>query len=64
MKGRVKWWNSEYGYGFIECKDDEEIFVYLEKEDKTIYHLKENEEIEFTLHQKTNGLFLKILKAE
>lgn len=28
MKGRVKWFNNEKGYGFIEYTDKEDIFVH------------------------------------
>lgn len=64
MKGRVKWWCNERGYGFIEDEEQENYFVHLEGEDKDTYLLKENEEIEFTLQQKSSGLFLKLQKAK
>lgn len=57
MKGRVKWWSSERGYGFIEY-DNNNIFVHVESFDKNI--IKENQEIEFTIEEKENGRFLKL----
>ena len=34
MKGRVKWWSEEQGYGFIEYNDNENVFAHVESEDK------------------------------
>ena len=28
MRGRVKWFNNEKGYGFIDYKENEDIFVH------------------------------------
>ena len=64
MKGRVKWWCNEKGYGFVENCNNESYFVHLYKDDKDTYHFKENEEIEFSLQQKSEGLFLKLEKVK
>ena len=60
MKGRVKWWCNERGYGFIEY-DDNNIFVHVESTDK--YLIKENQYIEFTIEEKESGKFLKLLNS-
>ena len=62
MKGRVKWWSEEQGYGFIEYNDNENIFAHVESVDKNNYKIIEDQEIEFILEEKENGTFLKLLK--
>lgn len=62
MKGRVKWWSEEQGYGFIEYNDNENIFAHVESVDKNNYKISEDQEIEFILEEKENGTFLKLLK--
>lgn len=49
MKGRVKWWNTSGGYGFIELNSEDSIFISLTKEDKKEITIKENQEIEFEI---------------
>ena len=61
MKGRVKWWSEEQGYGFIEYNDTENIFAHVESVDKNNYRIIEDQEIEFILEEKENGTFLKLL---
>ena len=63
MKGRVKWWSEEQGYGFIEYNDNENVFAHVESEDKNSYRIIEDQEIEFILEEKENGTFLKILQT-
>lgn len=63
MKGRVKWWSEEQGYGFIEYNDNENVFAHVESVDKNSFKICENQEIEFILEEKENGTFLKILQT-
>ncbi len=56
MIGRVKWFNNEKGYGFIEYKQNEDIFVHY----STIRHegyktLSEGQFVEFTLIETPKG---------
>lgn len=62
MKGRVKWWCQVEGYGFVEYDDEENVFVHLNNEDKEIYHIDENQKIEFTIDVVDNSVFLSNLK--
>ena len=63
MKGRVKWWSDEKGYGFIEYNEDENIFAHISREETINYKIKENQEIEFDLEDKEDGKFIRILHA-
>ena len=63
MKGRVKWWSEEQGYGFIEYNDNENVFAHVESVDKNNYSIIEDQEIEFILEEKENGTFLKLLNT-
>lgn len=62
MKGRVKWWSNEKGYGFIEYLDNSNVFVYLNKDDSNQVTFREGQKIEFDLEQTEKGTYLKNLK--
>ena len=48
LRGKVKWFNNEKGYGFIECQNLEDIFVHYSAIDKQGFKtLKEGEKVEF-----------------
>ncbi len=57
MRSKVKWFNNDKGYGFIEYKDNEDIFVHysaiLSQGYKT---LVEGQYVEFELVQTDKGL--------
>ena len=57
MSGKVKWCNNEKGYGFIEYREDEDIFVHyssiLSEGYKT---LVEGQYVEFELVRTDKGL--------
>ena len=63
MKGRVKWWSEEQGYGFIEYNDNQNVFAHVESVDKSNYKIREDQEIEFILEEKESGTFLKLLET-
>lgn len=57
MRGRVKWFNNEKGYGFIEYTDEEDIFVHYSAISKTGYKtLKEGDFVQFKLIETAKGL--------
>ncbi len=57
MRGKVKWFNNEKGYGFIECNDLEDIFVHYSAIHKEGYKtLKEGDIVDFKLIETSKGL--------
>ncbi len=57
MKGRVKWFNNEKGYGFIEYQDLEDIFVHYSAIIKEGYKtLEEGTFVNFKLIETSKGL--------
>ena len=57
MNGKVKWFNNEKGYGFIEYKDNEDIFVHYSAIKSDGYKtLKEGELVQFKLIDTDKGL--------
>lgn len=57
MTGKVKWFNNEKGYGFIEYTDSEDIFVHYSAIKRSGYKtLVENQYVEFDLVYTDKGL--------
>ena len=55
--GKVKWFNNEKGYGFIEADNLEDIFVHYSAIAKEGYKtLKENSLVNFKLIETSKGL--------
>lgn len=56
MQGKVKWFNAEKGYGFIEGQDGKDVFVHfsaiLQDGFKT---LDEGQEVEFEVVEGARG---------
>ena len=57
MCGKVKWFNNDKGYGFIECDNLEDIFVHYSAIVKEGYKtLKEGDIVNFKLVETSKGL--------
>ena len=57
-RGRVKWFNNDKGYGFIEYEGlvNEDVFVHYSSIDQRGYKsLKEGELVDFTLIETAKG---------
>ncbi len=54
--GRVKWFNNEKGYGFIDFKENEDIFVHYSAIELDGYKtLSEGQLVEFKLIETSKG---------
>ena len=55
--GKVKWFNNEKGYGFIEYSDNEDIFVHYSSIRQDGYKsLNEGDQVQFNLVETSKGL--------
>ena len=56
MQGRVKWFNRQKGYGFIEMDDGQDVFVhYSEIQDEGFKTLEEGQKVEFDVVEGNRG---------
>ena len=56
MNGKVKWFNNEKGYGFIDHATGEDIFVHYSAINQNGYKsLNEGDCVEFTLLETSKG---------
>lgn len=56
MQGRVKWFNPEKGYGFIEVEVGKDVFVhYSEIKEEGFRTLEEGQLVEFDIVEGNRG---------
>lgn len=56
QRGIVKWFNSEKGYGFIECEDGEDVFVHFTGiQSEGFRTLEEGETVTFEIVEGNRG---------
>ncbi|EOP48269.1 cold shock-like protein CspC [Bacillus cereus VDM053] len=56
MQGRVKWFNAEKGFGFIEREDGDDVFVHFSAIQQGGYKsLEEGQQVEFDIVDGARG---------
>ncbi len=57
MKGTVKWFNAEKGYGFITTEEGNDVFAHFSQINKDGFKtLEEGQEVEFDVVEGEKGL--------
>ncbi|MNK68431.1 Cold shock-like protein CspLA [compost metagenome] len=54
--GKVKWFNTQKGFGFIVQEDNKDLFVHFKDVLGGIESLKENDAVEFEVAEGRKGL--------
>ncbi|KJS20554.1 MAG: cold-shock protein [Clostridiaceae bacterium BRH_c20a] len=56
MRGKVKWFNAEKGYGFIESDDGKDVFVHFSAiQSEGFKTLEEGQAVEFEVTEGNRG---------
>lgn len=56
MTGKVKWFNAEKGFGFIEREDGDDVFVHFSAiQTEGFKTLEEGEEVQFEIVEGNRG---------
>lgn len=64
MKGTVKWFNAEKGFGFITGEDGKDVFAHFSQIQKNGYKtLEENERVTFDLEENQRGFHASNIKT-
>ncbi len=54
--GKVKWFNTQKGYGFIVGEDGKEIFVHFKDVQGGVNGLRDNDDVEYETEEGRKGL--------
>lgn len=65
MKGKVKWFDTKKGFGFIETGDGPDVFVHYSNIDGSGFkNLEEGQEVEFEIEEGPKGPAARNVKLE
>ena len=60
MEGKIKWFNSKKGFGFIEQETGEDVFVHFSAIEMSGFKtLSEGESVQFEVEENDKGLSAK-----
>ena len=62
MKGKIKWYNSKKGYGFITNEDGNDTFLHRSSIPEDIGYLNEGDKVEYDVEETDRGLSAKNIK--
>jgi len=56
MIGKVKWYNTKQGYGFIEGEDGKDVFIHKSEIPFWTIFLNKGDKVEYLKEKSKNGL--------